>query len=506
MDSLDTAGTTTTTPPRSLKIRGSPGAVARRRRAEIRRFRVVATKTNLVFPEPVHKRPRSSSPNGRSSLPSKRSSPAAATTNFTITVSCHQGMDKHELSNGWQGNGGDAGGGEHSFSGSISAPSFSFGSDSSNSSGTGVSTVTTAGAGGRTSNSTPENSEEETVDGSSKDLPAAMQLLDGMAVSGTACNRSTRCIASDTCPPHGAVFICGRRREMEDAVAVVPSFMTVPCGTVGGCECKGATLPSADVGMSALHFFGVYDGHGGPQVAGFCKEQMHRVLEEEFSGVLPGMGDRELEAHLQRAMVASFLKVDAQVGGFLEGNLSPSASPFIAPETVGSTAVVAVLGPNRIIVANCGDSRAVLSRGGRAIPLSVDHKPDREDELARVEAAGGRVFFWNGYRVLGVLAMSRAIGDRYLKPFIIPEPDVTCTERSSEDECLILASDGLWDVLTNEMACDIARKCLVRHRARQGGESAADMAAGLLTKVAIAKGSTDNISVVVVDLSSSMRR
>ena len=77
----------------------------------------------------------------------------------------------------------------------------------------------------------------------------------------------------------------------------------------------------------------------------------------------------------------------------------------------GSTAVVAVVTSEYIIVANCGDSRAVLCRGGRAIPLSCDHKPDRPDELARIEAAGGRVVFVNGARVEGILAMSRAIGN-----------------------------------------------------------------------------------------------
>uniref|UniRef100_A0A2P2MHS4 PPM-type phosphatase domain-containing protein n=1 Tax=Rhizophora mucronata TaxID=61149 RepID=A0A2P2MHS4_RHIMU len=77
----------------------------------------------------------------------------------------------------------------------------------------------------------------------------------------------------------------------------------------------------------------------------------------------------------------------------------------------GTTAVVALLTPEHIVVANCGDSRAVLCRGGKAVPLSVDHKPDRPDEHARITAAGGRVIFLNGARVEGILAMSRAIGN-----------------------------------------------------------------------------------------------
>nr|GMC59097.1 protein phosphatase 2C 37-like [Ipomoea batatas] len=83
-------------------------------------------------------------------------------------------------------------------------------------------------------------------------------------------------------------------------------------------------------------------------------------------------------------------------------------------DAVGSTAVVAVVTPESIVVSNCGDSRAVLCRNGVAIPLSIDHKPDRPDEVNRIEAAGGRVIYWDGPRVLGVLAMSRAIGMFYI--------------------------------------------------------------------------------------------
>ncbi|KAL2623701.1 hypothetical protein R1flu_003906 [Riccia fluitans] len=310
------------------------------------------------------------------------------------------------------------------------------------------------------------------------------------------------------CPPHGLVSVCGRRREMEDAVAAVPAFLSVPCGATG-CSCED------NAGMHApLHFFGIYDGHGGSQAAVFCADHLHHALAEEMKSILnngipsTGCSQGNLDLQWREAMLACFLRMDAEVGGVSwkpgqgekEGGSSKFCAEPIAPETVGSTAVVAVVGSSQIIVANCGDSRAVLSRGGRAIPLSRDHKPEREDEMARVEAAGGRVIFWNGYRVLGVLAMSRAIGDRYLKPYVIAEPEVTCTQRSEEDECLILASDGLWDVLSNELVCEIARKCLSGRRNSdvsvnahpttlddEGEESSASVAAALLTKLAIAR-------------------
>lgn len=135
-------------------------------------------------------------------------------------------------------------------------------------------------------------------------------------------------------------------------------------------------------------------------------------------------------------------------------------------------------------------------------------QPDRPDELERINAAGGRVIYWDGPRVLGVLAMSRAIGDSHLKPFVISEPEVTITERTEEDECLILASDGLWDVVSNETACDVVRMCLRGNAPAGEGEGdgsgvsnkACSDAAMLLTKLALARQSADNVSVVVVDL------
>eukprot|EP00249_Psilotum_nudum_P018255 c26715_g1_i1 orf=330-1544(+) len=221
----------------------------------------------------------------------------------------------------------------------------------------------------------------------------------------------------DCCPPYGVVSVIGRRREMEDAVAVVPRFLSLPCEFVGGCTAHVSRAPEAS---SGFHFFGVYDGHGGVQAAQFCRDHLHRALAEEIHVMTSAITPQSFSAvdswqeQWEKAMNACFLRMDVEIGGGVyqkgeqskrEGILECCVEP-IAPETVGSTAVVAVVGTSWIIVANCGDSRAVLSRRGHAIALSVDHKPDRADEMMRIEAAGGRVICWNGYRVFGVLAMS----------------------------------------------------------------------------------------------------
>ncbi|KAJ8428812.1 hypothetical protein Cgig2_028017 [Carnegiea gigantea] len=301
-------------------------------------------------------------------------------------------------------------------------------------------------------------------------------------------------------PKFGVTSVCGRRRDMEDAISIRPSF----------CSKRQKTSHQSE----GFHLYGVFDGHGCSHVAMKCKERMHAIIKEEIES-------RESE-EWSETMIQSFTRMDSEVGERLAnaaGDVSSSCRCELQTpqcDAVGSTAVVAVVTPEKIVVSNCGDSRAVLCRNGVAIPLSVDHKPDRPDELKRIEEAGGRVIYWDGPRVLGMLAMSRAIGDNYLKPYVIPDPEVTVTDRSPDDECLILASDGLWDVVPNETAVSVARMCLNAEKPpsppRSPGNDAVIAADGessdkacsdasiLLTKLALARHSCDNVSVVVVDL------
>ncbi|KAE8712540.1 Protein phosphatase 2C 16 [Hibiscus syriacus] len=317
-------------------------------------------------------------------------------------------------------------------------------------------------------------------------------------------------------PLWGFTSICGRRPEMEDAVVTIPRFSQVPSRMLKVENIENGT----NHGVSDLtaHFFGVYDGHGGCEVANYCRERMHLAIAEEIetaiSCIREGTVEHDWQEQWKKAFSNSFIKVDAEIGGVRKGANNTDNEP-IAPETVGSTAVVAVVSPTHIIVANCGDSRAVLYRGKHPMPLSVDHKPDREDEHARIEAAGGKVIQWNGSRVSGVLAMSRSIGDRYLKPWIIPDPEVTFFPRAKEDECLVLASDGLWDVISNKEACEVARKRILLWHKKHGDklsaergdgvDPAAQSASDYLSKIALSKGSRDNITVIVLDLKAKRK-
>ncbi|ESW13847.1 hypothetical protein PHAVU_008G231200 [Phaseolus vulgaris] len=299
---------------------------------------------------------------------------------------------------------------------------------------------------------------------------------------------STIVVVEEESPRYGVTSVCGRRRDMEDAVSVHPSFC----------------LENRDEDQKGFHFFAVFDGHGCSHVASMCKERLHEIVKEEIQKAKENL---EWESMMKK----SFARMDQEVQSWSRTNETRTCRCELQTprcDAVGSTAVVAIVTPEKIIVANCGDSRAVLCRNRAPVPLSDDHKPDRPDELLRIEDAGGRVIYWDGPRVLGVLAMSRAIGDNYLKPYVISEPEVTVTERSEEDECLILGSDGLWDTVQNDTACKVARMCLNGQKAASPGrelavecsDKACSDASILLTKLALVRHSSDNVSVVVVDL------
>ncbi|GAB0097308.1 protein phosphatase 1L [Sergentomyia squamirostris] len=158
----------------------------------------------------------------------------------------------------------------------------------------------------------------------------------------------------------------------------------------------------------------------------------------------------------------------------------------------GTTALIAVLDGTRLVVANVGDSRGVMCDSkGNAIPLSFDHKPQQVREKKRIHEAGGFVAFNGVWRVAGILATSRAMGDYPLKDkkLVIAEPDIlTFNLVDHKPMFIILASDGLWDTFSNEEAVAFIKDRL--DEPHFGAKS--------LTLQSYYRGSVDNISVVVV--------
>ncbi|KAH6771234.1 hypothetical protein C2S52_016037 [Perilla frutescens var. hirtella] len=181
-------------------------------------------------------------------------------------------------------------------------------------------------------------------------------------------------------------------------------------------------------------FFGVYDGHGGSKAAEFVAGNLHlKILE-----MLETSSGREKE----KAIKEGYLKTDEE---FLKQGLSS-----------GVCCVTALIEGKEMVVSNLGDCRAVLCRDGIAEAITTDHTPEREDERRRIEANGGYVEIHRGtWRVHGTLAVSRSIGDAHLKDWVMAVPDTKIIHLTSDMEYLVLASDGLWEEVSNQEAVDI---------------------------------------------------
>ncbi|KAB5513796.1 hypothetical protein DKX38_027702 [Salix brachista] len=213
--------------------------------------------------------------------------------------------------------------------------------------------------------------------------------------------------------------------------------------------------------------FGVFDGHGGARAAEYVKHNL-------FSNLIK---HPKFISDTKSAIVDAYNHTDTELLKS-ENNQNRDA---------GSTASTAILVGDRLLVANVGDSRAVICRGGNAIAVSRDHKPDQTDERQRIEDAGGFVMWAGTWRVGGVLAVSRAFGDRLLKQYVVADPEIQEEKVDRSLEFLILASDGLWDVVTNEEAVEMIKPI-----------TDPEQAAKRLLQEAYQRGSADNITCVVV--------
>ncbi|MCD9643020.1 hypothetical protein HAX54_030124 [Datura stramonium] len=228
-------------------------------------------------------------------------------------------------------------------------------------------------------------------------------------------------------------------------------------------------------GDSKQGMFGVFDGHGGAKAAEFAAEHLNKNIMDELA--------RRKDEDVVEALKNGYLKTDSE---------------FLSQEfRGGSCCVTALIRKGNLVVSNAGDCRAVVSRGGIAEALTSDHKPSRKDEKDRIETSGGYVDCSNGvWRIHGSLAVSRGIGDRYLKQWVISEPETKVVELNPELEFLVLASDGLWDKVSNQEVVDTARPLCT------GGISKPQplLASKKLIDLAVSRGSVDDTSVMIIQL------
>jgi serine/threonine protein phosphatase PrpC len=226
--------------------------------------------------------------------------------------------------------------------------------------------------------------------------------------------------------------------------------------------------------------FAVLDGHGGREVVDAACENLPANIIKAFSAKasIAENVSQSMEAALQDAFATTDQQMPRRVPQFKMTNKL---------DFCGCTAVVAWLHGSVLVTANIGDARAVLGKAdGSALRLTTDHKATADAERALVEGKGGAI---EDGRVQGTCAVTRAFGDHGLKQFMSCEPFTTVTNLEGGGfSCLVLACDGVWDVMSDEEAIELVTDASLEP----------DEAATQLVQEALRKGSEDNITAMVV--------
>lgn len=269
----------------------------------------------------------------------------------------------------------------------------------------------------------------------------------------------------------------GYRNHMEDESVVVDPYHV--------------TADSSDA--EQWGFFAVYDGHGGRAAVEYTQAKLHEILLSELRAARsaapqcsPGGLVALTDQAVSDALTRTFQKVDDQLR-------------LVGAWRCGCTATVALQrktqSGSRLYVANVGDSRAIaVDCMHGECRVSVDHRPSDPSEVRRVEGEGG---FVSRGRVAGQLGVSRALGDHALKGSGVSWRPYVGVRDSSEDIALIIASDGLWDVMSDIDARDVLENCIEQRMPEQAAQH--------LVTAAQRAGSTDNITCLVVFFSGAVQ-
>ena len=250
------------------------------------------------------------------------------------------------------------------------------------------------------------------------------------------------------------------------------------------------------------YYFGIFDGHGGKGCSNYIKENLHKNIKEFTTiGIKIGIDLTEERFKINEA-------IDEK------GEIKDSS---------GSCGIILLIKDKKCIIANIGDSRLVIFKNKNIEFVTMDHKPNSIIEKARIEIAGGKIYKTPSlnekdieipWRVLpGKLSVSRTFGDILAKDekyggnktVIIALPDITEIELDDNYNFIVIGCDGIFDVLKNEELLDCINIVIKERKIKEKinndeiHELCGDFAS-MIIKSALAKGSFDNLSCIVIAL------
>ncbi|KAL5255588.1 hypothetical protein ACHWQZ_G010977 [Mnemiopsis leidyi] len=253
----------------------------------------------------------------------------------------------------------------------------------------------------------------------------------------------------------GACADQNRRKKMEDRHICIPNLNNL-------LQLEG----------KRVSYHAVYDGHGGIDAVQYTLQHLHLNIAKSTHYLLEPA----------RAIEEGFILTDKNF--VQKANRENLRS--------GTTSVVIMITSTHLHVGWVGDSQAILARNSTHIDIMTPHKPDREDEKKRIEDLGGCVVWFGAWRVNGTLSVSRAIGDASHKPYVSGQPDVKSLLLDGTEDFVVIACDGLWDVIPPWEAVE-----LVVDYVKDFGVDADATAKHLVTQ-AVDRGSQDNVTVIIV--------
>ncbi|XP_014662401.1 PREDICTED: integrin-linked kinase-associated serine/threonine phosphatase 2C-like [Priapulus caudatus] len=268
----------------------------------------------------------------------------------------------------------------------------------------------------------------------------------------------------------------GEREEMQDAYVIIENYRLDV---------------SPDASIQQMAYYAVFDGHAGARASQYSARHLHSNLAEK----LQCTNVQAVEKEIKRIFIDTFKKTDED---FLK-----EASRNKPAWKDGTTAVCVLLINETLYIANLGDSKAVLCRNDKPLPLTVDHNPTQYDERIRIQKAGGQV---RDGRVLGILEVSRSIGDGpYKSSGVICIPDVKRCKLTDEDRFIIVACDGLWKAFSPEGAIKtvievIQDDLITAAEGKTLEQTRFEAACNKLAADSVRRGCGDNVTVILIKI------
>jgi len=240
-------------------------------------------------------------------------------------------------------------------------------------------------------------------------------------------------------------------------------------------------INNQDKTLQPINFYSIYDGHGGKAISSYLSQKFpDYFVKKSVQYPLTGKYISATYKSIVNDLNNNYTKQSMQCGATCLAMIEYEHNNF-----------------RYIDILNSGDSRCVLCSDTKAVAKTMDHKPNWPHEKERITKLGGKIVF-DGYDWrIGDLSVSRAFGDKDAAPYVTAKPDIYRHKIKKSDRFVILACDGFWDVFTNQDAVNLVLESCFDLKKNKRINTKVNIAK-VLANAALEKGSTDNITIIVV--------